>query len=77
MSALREVAVLLGGLALFSGVVVLLIRAVSAAPWAWLPILLSPLAAVLLLLPLWRRRRPFGRRGSRAPHANGPAARAR
>jgi hypothetical protein len=54
---LQSLAFLIAGAALFSAVVFLLIRAVNAAPWAWLPILLSPVVAVLALLPLWRRRR--------------------
>jgi hypothetical protein len=57
MRELPELAFLLAGLLLFSTVVLLLIRAVNAAPWAWLPIVLSPIAAVLVLLPVWRRRR--------------------
>jgi hypothetical protein len=57
MKELQELAFLLTGVLLFSAVVVLLIRAVNAAPWAWLPILFSPIAAVLVLLPVWRRRR--------------------
>jgi hypothetical protein len=58
MRELRSAVATLAVLLAFAAVVLLMIRAVHVAPWAWPLILLSPAAAVLVLLPIWRRRRP-------------------